>query len=256
MRIKYQISNIKNTWLKFYILICSFAFLFLIFIFSLDSTSAYAWKLPIEVSIGAENCEKVYNRLVVGIEPDATDDFDNLWDTPALTSRPDPDSPLVLRAYLNGKESVGVETRPLWKDIRGAKTSGDTAWEITIGTVPQGKRVVISWDVPQGLFKKGERLVLKDNEKAGDDGEPIKTDMTQASNYEFVSNGEGSRSLSLVYSKDRQPSGCGSGFGCGTIRSDKEAPPDDGAAATSMVLLLLPIAVIKLIHLTRLRLSI
>lgn len=240
---------------NFYTLTCIFAFLFLIFNFSL----AYAWKLPIEVAAVSDDGKKAYNKLVIGIESGATDGFDNLWDTPAILSHPDPNSPLVLRAYLEGQGGDGEpEMDRLWKDIRSTTSKGDTVWEIAVDSVPKGKAVDISWNVPQGLLKAGERLVLKDNDRIGTDGKPAETDMTWASSYSFVSESEEPKSLSLVLSKEavnNSKSGSGSGFGCGTIR-----PPEDGPSAggrdtvdMSIIVLFLPLLFLRL---TRLRFSI
>ena len=256
-----QISKIKNQNDKlkvknnFYIFICIFAFLFLIFNFSM----AYAWKLPIEVSTATDNGDKVYNKLVVGIEPDATDGFDNLWDTPAIVSHPDPDAPLLLRSYITpflsieegqgGSGEAGMSG--LWKDIRSTTSKGDTVWEIAVDSVPKGKTVDISWNVPQGLLKAGERLVLKDNDRIGTDGKPAETDMTWASNYSFVSESEEPKSLSLVLSKEavnNSKSGSGSGFGCGTVKPNNNGSANGGEDAFSIVMLFLLLIFVRLLR--------
>lgn len=227
-------------------LILIFHFLFLILIFNLPS--AFAWKMPIEVAADGEDGGKVYNRLVVGVEAGATDGFDNLWDAPALDSHPDPDSPVMLRAYLLSRTAPTppgpIPIDRLWKDIRGP-AKGDTAWEITVASVPAGKSVVINWDAPQGLLKKGERLVLRDNNATDPDGGPMQTDIMQASNYTFISRSEEPRSLYLTLSKEpaeSRRSGGGSGFGCGMVRADAgSGPQDGGTAATGMAIILSPL---------------
>lgn len=216
--------------------------------------SSYAWKVPLEVTTTVDG-EKVYNKLVVGIEPDATDNFDNLWDTPAILSHPDSENHILMEAYLNGKGNGPEGTKHLWKDIRGTATKGDTAWDITIDYVSAGKSVVISWNAPQGLLKKGERLVLKDNDSSGSDGQPIQVDMTAASNYTFESAGGEPRSLSMVLSKEaanNTSSGGGSGFGCGTVRPHTGGGPSNGLIALfNMTLLFAPVLFFRLIRLTR-----
>ncbi len=249
-----QISKFKNQNDKvkvknnFYIFICIFTFLFLIFNFSM----AYAWKLPMEVTAVAHDGGKVYSRLVIGIESGATDGFDNLWDTPAILSHPDPDSPLVLRAYLEGQGGdEEAEMDRLWKDIRSTTSTGDTVWEIAVDSVPKGKTVDISWNVPQGLLKAGERLVLKDNDRIGTDGKPAETDMTWASNYSFVSESEEPKSLSLVLSKEavnNSKSGSGSGFGCGTVKPNNNGSANGGGDAFSIVVLFFPLIFVRLLR--------
>lgn len=235
-----------NRILKFLILNLNFAFLILNF-----NLSAHAWQFPMEVAAFRDNGEKVYNKLIAGIESGATDSFDNLWDTPALLSHPDDDSSLALRAYFIPQGGGGeAEKARLWKDIRGM-TKGNTTWEITIDSVPAGKIVVVSWELPPGLLKAGERLVLKDDE-AGADGQPIHTDVTQTSSYALISDSDKPKSLSLVYSKESTKSsgsGSGSAFGCGTIRGTHEGgPSDDGTAIPGIIVLFSPWIYIKLLR--------
>lgn len=277
MNIKYQISKIKdanqrlrigNKTIKFCVLTCIFDILFLIFNSFSAYSPAYAWKLPIEVATYTDTSEKVYNKLVVGIEPDATNGFDNLWDTPAILSRPDPDSPPALRAYITptpplllqeeGKKGGGDVDQRLWKDIRGP-AKGDTTWEINVNSVPIGRPVIIRWEMPQEALKAGEKLVLRDNGRLGSVDKPVQTEMAEESSYAFLPGDEGTRSLSLVLSKEdgSSRSNDGSGFGCGTIRPHRDGPSDGGTAILSITLLLIPLLFVKLLRrLTHLRLSI
>src|SRR3990172_2398581 len=80
--------------------------------------SVQAWQLPVEIAVSSDTGEKTYIKMVVGLEKGATDGFDNLWDTPALASHPDPDRAMLLNAYVLVKGRTG-ETGRLWKDIRG-----------------------------------------------------------------------------------------------------------------------------------------
>ena len=248
----------KNRNNPFYILICHFAFLFLIFNFSL----AHAWKLPIEVATTADDGQRIYNRLVIGIEPDATDGFDNLWDTPAILSHPDPDNPLLLRAYFTLPSNLlpPPNLPPylwppyLWKDMRGPKEKGDTTWEINVDSVPAGKPVVIRWGIPQGVLKTGEKLLLRDNGRLGAGVKSVQTEMIEGASYTFLPGDEGTRSLSLVLSRESEgspSSGGGSGLGCGTIGSRKDGFPHDGAVLINIIVLFLPLLFIKMLRLTR-----
>lgn len=244
--------------MKYLVMFFSFAFLLLIFNFS----SAYAWKLPLEVSTVSEDGKKVYNKLVIGIESGATDGFDNVWDTQALVSNSNSvsGSPSVLKAYLKNESEGEEELRQLWRDIRGQGANGSTTtWDIIVDSVPAGKSVVISWQVPQGVPGKGERLILKDNNTTGADEKPVQMDITQTSEYSFVS-GEGeARYLSLSLTKPKKSSSkSSSGFGCGTIKSQNN--DSDGGNwpgdASAILLLLSPLLFSRFIRLTRLRLSI
>ena len=234
LKIKNQTNRLRFVT-YFCMLFCTFAFLF----FIINISSAYAWKVPIEVATSADNGEKIYSRLVAGVESGATDGFDNLWDTPALTTSPDPEKEPVLRAYFSPA---------LWKDIRGPVKKGNR-WDLIIDSVPEGKDVVVSWIKPQGMLRTGERLVLRDNDKVNVDGVPVETDVMQISNYMFVSDGEGPRSLSLVLSggaSESASSGGGSGFGCGTVKAAGNKPPDRGASLPEIMLLLLPLVFLRL----------
>ncbi|MBI5192682.1 MAG: hypothetical protein HZA08_04460 [Nitrospirae bacterium] len=260
MKIKYQISDIKITNRilkksgKFLILHFIFAFLFLIFNFS----SAHAWKVPLEVSTTSDTGKKVYNKLVVGIEQGATDGFDNLWDTPSLVSDPNQDSQVLLKAYLNNENEVRDDMKRLWKDIRGTAPNGTTtSWDITIDSVPAGKSVVINWDIPEGIVGKGERLMLKDNDKVDADNKPVQMDMTQVSSYTFEAGETGARSLSLSLSRSKSHhSKSSSGLGCGTIKSYHNDFRDGNGKIASIILLFLPVILVRLKRLTRVRLSI
>ena len=212
----------------------------------LVAPSVYSWQLPLEVAVSYENGEKMRSKLVAGIEKEATDGYDNLWDTPALITTPDPDAPVTLRAYFSRELQKDVNpvivsgNKYLWKDIRGPARSGDTVWYITLDSIPEGKNVVLSWAAPQGLLKANEKLVLKDSGVAGPDGHPVVTDVIEASSYEFVSDGQDSRYLSLVLSTVQANSrgGSGSGFGCGTIKSgsDNKFHPEADALITLILL--------------------
>jgi len=127
------------------------AILFVIFNLLTVCSSAYAWKMPLEVSTVGDEGEKVYNKLVVGVEPDALDNFDNLWDTPAMLSHPDHVKSLQLRAYLSVKDDKGKETNQLWKDIK-ANSKGEKQWNINIDTASAGKVVVMPFLITERDF--------------------------------------------------------------------------------------------------------
>ena len=221
-------------------------------LFFFSPLTAYAWKVPIEVAMQTGEGEKVFNKLVVGIESGATDRFDNLWDAPALLPQPDPGTAVFFSACINGKTGKGGEAGDLWKDIRGAIAKGDVTWEITVDSVPPEGSVIVRWSVPQGALKSGERLVLKDHGKLGSDGEPVKTDAAQTTQYEFVPDAGGSRSLSLTFSKDESPAGSVGGIGCGTTHFPGGRSPGDGAGVLAVVVIFSPLWVIRLIRLIRL----
>lgn len=217
-------------------------------------SSVRAWRLPVEIATTGDDHVKRYNKLIVGIEPGATDDFDNLWDTPALISQSDPESPVLLRAYIQGRDGGEGAAKYLWKDVRGAAAAGDTTWEITVDSVPSGRSVVLSWDIQPGLLKPGEVLLLKDSGRVGAGNEMVQTDVTRDSSYVYVSGGEEPRVLSLVLSKESSntsDSGGGSGFGCGTIKPRIDGPPAYGTSVTGMIMLFSPFFVLRWFRLKR-----
>ena|SRR4030067_323505 len=192
-------------------------------------SSVHAWQLPIEVAVSSDTGDKTYIKMVVGLEKGATDGFDNLWDAPALASHPDPDRAQLLNAYIHGKGST-AETGRLWKDIRGVEKSGSTEWVIKIAPLPMGKIVSVQWSIPDGMLIAGERLVLKDNNNLDKDGRPAETNVLGTPGYEFTSDGDGEKTLSMVYSRDSSGgSSGGSGFGCGTV---KDRGGDSGGTGT------------------------
>lgn len=225
----------------------------------LNISPALAWQIPIEVATFNDNGEKIYNKLIAGVEPDATEGFDNLWDAPPLITPPDPVNKPSLRAYFTlpalsigetGRKTGNTE-QALWKDIRGPSDK-EIRWDITIDSVPTGKPVIISWDTPQ--LKPGERLVLRDNDSTDPDGKPVEKDMSQAPGYEFVSYGEEPRSLSMVLSKQASDSSSSSGsglFGCGTVRPHRDNTHSSGTSALGVVVLFSPV-IIQLLRKIRL----
>lgn len=223
----------------------------IIFSFLIFSQSAFAWKIPLEVSTTMDDGETVYNKLYVGVEPDAMDGFDNLWDTPAMLSHPDHSKSESLQAYLSSKNEKGVENRQLWKDIKGI-SKGEKVWEINIESVSAGKSVSLRWEVPDGLLHSGDRLVLRDKDKTGADGRPVETDVSEESGYSYISDGADTRTLTLTLSREaatKHKSGSGSGFGCGTITTNNNGNPNNNNAVFSMLLLFSPMFIARLLRL-------
>ncbi len=209
--------------------------------------SVQAWQLPVEVAVSSDTGDKTYIKMVVGLEKGATDGFDNLWDTPSLASHPDPDRAMLLNAYIHGEGSTG-ETGQLWKDIRGVEKPGATEWVITIDPLPSGKLVSVQWSVPDGMFSAGERLVLKDNNNLDKDGRPAETNVPGTPGYEFTSDGDGEKTLSIVYSRDSSGSSSGgSGFGCGTVKDRGGDSADPGNQVIMMVILFSPLILSRLL---------
>ena len=214
-------------------------------------STAYAWKMPFEVSTTTDEGLKIYNKLVIGVESGATDRFDNLWDTPALLLQPDPDAAVYLSAYITGNDNDTQGGNKLWKDIRDSISKRDIIWDITVESAPAGKTIAISWIIPQGILETGERILLRDNDKLDADGKPVEVDISKASNYTFVS-ADMSRSLYIVLSKksaNSSSSGSGSGFGCGTIRSFRDGSNDSGMSALNIIILFSPLVILKLFRL-------
>ncbi|MCC7202838.1 MAG: hypothetical protein IT393_09305 [Nitrospirae bacterium] len=231
---------------------------FIFFLQCIFLTSAFAWKVPIEISTTGGDNTRLYNKLIVGIEQGATDDFDNLWDTPALISLSDPandsENPVLLRAYIRGRDGAADAAKYLWKDIRGTSTNGDSSWEITVDSVPAGKKVDLSWNVLPGQLKPGEVLLLKDVHRAGAGQEMALADITRDSGYSYISAGKDPRLFQLVLSKEssvNSGSGSGSGLGCGTIMTQGSRPTTSGGAVAGLLSLFSPLVVFRLYRLKR-----
>lgn len=230
---------------------------FIFFLQCIFLTSALAWKVPIEISTTGGDNARLYNKLIVGIEQGATDDFDNLWDTPALISLSDPESPVLLRAYIRGRDGGADAVKYLWKDIRGTSTDVDTSWEITVDSVPAGKKVDLSWNVLPGQLKPGEVLLLKDVHRAGAGQEIALADITRDSGYSYISAGKDPRVFKIVLSKESSVNsgpGSGSGLGCGTIMTQGSSPNTSGGAVAGLLPLFSPLVIFRLYRLKRSRL--
>jgi len=214
----------------------------------IDHPSAFAWRVPIDISTPLDNDKRAYSRLVIGIEPDATEDYDPLWDAPAILSRPDPDT-RALNAYIKGSWRATGERKYLWRDIRGTSGRGDVVWDLRIDSVPAGRPVTLTWSIRPGMFQKGERLVLRDNDTGGAEGRPVEVDVSLEERYTFVSAGEEARSLSLILSRtETEGTGSGSGFGCGTVKGGREGRGDGGSGIFNIFILFAPLFVFRLLN--------
>jgi len=105
--------------------------MFLVTFFIANNASALeGWELSLYVQAG--NAE---SRVAIGQQPDATSDFDNGLDVPAM---------------LSGDLQVwaGDSGQPLWRDIRSGEA---TEWEVTV-QAKEGQEVRVSWqdmDLPE-----------------------------------------------------------------------------------------------------------
>ena len=105
------------------------------------AVQAIDWSMAIEFSIPDSSLPlgAVQSRLVLGVDPSATDAFDNQWDTVALWSNslkatfPHPDYPSDL-----------PDTQSLWHDIRGNSESSHT-WNIEVSSDRFGTNTTIYW---------------------------------------------------------------------------------------------------------------
>jgi len=87
------------------------------------------WEANIVVSV--LNAE---NRLSFGERPDATEDFDNRYDVPAMLSGD-------IEAYFLLNDGTNC-----WRDIKAAGRTGVKSWDLHIESSLVGEIVKIKWD--------------------------------------------------------------------------------------------------------------
>lgn len=220
----------------------------LFFSFWTTLASASTYQIPIEVSvpveaIGSTDATKAYNRLVLGVHPEATENYDPQWDTPAFFTTPDQETPPLLRAYIEHPE-YAENRQQLWRDIRSASGS-QKVWtvDVSLASSEIGKTVTVVWTLPPSLATSGERVTLSDPETQ------TTVDMRTQSAYRYVNSSSSAKTLSVTISSspgssDKDSSGF---FGCGMVKfinSGSQDSADSGRLASvvlNLLILLSPI---------------
>ena len=101
---------------------------------------ALDWYMAIDLSVPDASAPHgtLQSRLVLGVDPSATDGFNSEWDTVALWSSP-------LKAVFPHPEYLdSPDTQWLWQDIRGNSEPTHT-WNIEVSSDRLGTNTTISW---------------------------------------------------------------------------------------------------------------
>lgn len=210
--------------------------------------SAGTYQIPIEISVPVETADhpgqtKAYSRLVLGAHPEATENYDSQWDTPAFFTTPDPENPPLLRAYIQHPE-YAENRQQLWRDIRSDAAKPSKTWSVVISPAPSeiGKTVTVAWTIPPALAASREPVTLQDEEA------DTAVDMRAQSSYRYINGSTSPKTLSVTISPAGGSSDKGSSgfFGCGVVKSVTSPPPGGGAAGVILINLLILLSPILL----------
>lgn len=189
-----------------------------------------SWQIEIVVSTPDPKADsgEATNRLVIGVDPSATDSFDNTMDTVALL-----DGPVMAYVDHPGYPSA---FKKLWRDMR---TTGLPAqWEIHIGTSNPDVPVKVTWQL-KGTDRVDFTLVDKDT------GQVLSS--TGSNTYSYTASSDPKILLLKVNSStaSSSPSSGGSsggkGGGCGYIKSPGGDDHMGGEVLGFMVVLFSPL---------------
>ncbi|MBI5756482.1 MAG: hypothetical protein HZA12_06105 [Nitrospirae bacterium] len=190
--------------------------------------------VPLEDTTGA-GITKAYNRLVLGVHPEATGNYDPQWDTPAFFSTPDPENPPLLRAYFEHPEYASNQ-KELWRDIRSDTGGSQKTWDMAVVLAPSeiGKAITLSWALSPSLLTSKDKITLLDQNSQSS------IDMRRQSSYSFVNGSSSPKMLSVTINSSKGSSSSGSGnFGCGTVKRDDFNKPGTGTTIPILINLLI-----------------
>lgn len=199
-----------------------------------------AWQVDFQVSLPDQAADNGHasNRLILGTDNTATDNFDNLLDTVAYNGG-------GINAYFVHPEYATAKSR-LWQDMR--ENQLPKTWEVEVSSSLKGQ-ANISWDtnnVPSNVSLK-----LTD----GQTGTTI--DMKTMSEYTFQNSPTVARKITLLASQDagagETPQTSSQGGGCGYIKdigNNKSNPMNPGTAAINVLILFIPLVGLRFLRLT------
>lgn len=199
-----------------------------------------AWQVDFQVALPdpAADSGLASNRLILGVDNTASDNFDNLLDTVAYAGG-------GINAYFLHPEYATAKSR-LWQDVRGNQLP--KTWEVEVSSSLDGQ-ASITWDAD--AIPSNVSLKLTD----GETGASI--DMKSMGEYTFQNSPSVARKITLLASEDAtggSPSQAVSmGGGCGYIKNignDKSNPMNPGTAAINILILFLPLVGLRLLRLT------
>lgn len=207
------------------------------------STSLAAWQLNLEISTPDTNADTgiASNKLVIGTDPNATDEYDNQFDTIALLDGP-------VQAFFNHPEYEPGHQK-LWRDFR--KDSLPKEWEIEVQS-EVNKPVNITWQINTADPLKLTLIDKSNNQEIA---------MRSSAKYSY-SNGASmpkifllkvDEEINTIPSTGSQSSGGGSkGGGCGYIKNIGKGKKMDineyGQNTLNMLILITPLLIPMLFH--------
>lgn len=207
------------------------------------TTALATWQINIDVSTADPNADTgiASNKLYIGMDPAATDGYDNKFDTIALLGSP---KQAPIHAYLFHSE-YPVEQQKLWRDFRGDSLPQEWELEIESGAISNPINIIWEINAPNHY-----NFILIDK----DTGQEI--DITQSTEHSYTNNAtlskkfllkiaEETPSTSPTPTTDVKGSGGGSkGGGCGYVKSVWEKGDNQkrsGHIAYSSIIFLVPL---------------
>jgi len=200
-----------------------------IFVLLVNITPVRAWKISFFISV-KNNPEIAKSVLKAGMEPDATDGIDRIWDVSSFP--PLPGQMKQLQAYFIIPSDNSTK---LMRDIRNINDKR-AIWDMHIESIPPDGDVQMEWSISDPSDIHGV-LLLKDMEI----GTTI--DLLKVSEYKF-STSKGVRTFQILYTKESpSDSRSGSGLGCGITGGPGQGKPTSNIQSilASILVLLSPL---------------
>lgn len=158
-----------------------------IFLFLLIPLLSFAdsWMLELKILYGG-----YYQRLIAGVQNDATENYDVKWDTPALFWGGEP-----FQAYFYHPEWSALSSY-FWRDVRGDAST--IVWTLYVSSKRLGSTFEIIFNFP--LAPENAELLFVELDRYGNTINSI--NIMENNNYTFTMN-ENMRLFNIVYKKLR-----------------------------------------------------
>lgn len=218
----------------------------IILLLTISTTSLAAWQVNLDISTPDPNSDTgiASNKLVIGTDPNATDGYDNQFDTIALLDGP-------VQAYISHPEYAAGQQK-LWRDIR--MDSLPQEWEIEVEAV-DSKDISITWQIDT---MENLQFTLTDM----DTNKEIRLKSSTAYSYRNTSSLP--KSLLLRVEEGslniKQTGKSGKGGGCGYIiknagKREGNSVNEYGQNTLNMLILITPLVLPMLFHRRRISLA-
>ncbi len=209
-------------------------------------TGSAAWQINLDVSTTDPNADTgiASNKLIIGTEPNATDTYDNTFDTVALLKGP-------LQAYILQPEFT-PEQQKLWRDLRSETLPKE--WTVEVYSHEKNNTISIKWEI-SAPDKIDFTLVDQDNNQ--------EIGMRKSSEYSYNSVANTHKTFLLRVSENSSVNSSGEinssstgsnavnaskGGGCGYIKDVKGYggyPGSGSSALLNMAILFTPLFLIS-----------